>query len=215
MRTIIVILLGVLTLSIPAFAGSPDVVLPEIIATASRWEEPVELVTQDVTIISREDIEKKGVPFVADLLRLQPDLQLVQNGGPGTNATLLMRGGGGNQTLVMVDGIKFNSPSTGSADLSGLLTSDVERIEILKGPQSTLYGSEAMAGVVNIITKKGAGKPKAILNVEGGSFATVKTAGSFFGGTDNTNYRLSATWFDTDGIPIAKNGSVPKGYIYQ
>lgn len=204
-------LVCVLVLSTPAFAAPPDITMPELVVTASRWEEPAESVPQDMVVITRSEIEKKGVPFVTDLLRLQPDLQVVQNGGPGTNATLLMRGGGGNQVLVMVDGIKFNSPATGSADLSGLLTTDIERIEVIKGPQSTLYGSEAMAGVVNIITKKGAGKLKADLSVEGGSFATVKTAGSVSGGTERTNYRLSATWFDTDGIPIAKNGSVPNG----
>ena len=211
MKRRIVNLLCVLLPSTPAFAEPPDAVLPEIVTSASRWEEPVGHVPQDVAVITRADIEKKGVPFVADLLRLQPDLQVVQNGGPGTNTTLLMRGGGSNQVLVLIDGIKFNSPSTGSADLSSLLTTDIERIEIIKGPQSTLYGSEAMAGVVNIITKKGAGKLKTDLSVEGGSFATVKTAGSVSGGTDRTNYRLSATYFDTDGIPIAKNGSLPNG----
>jgi vitamin B12 transporter len=122
-----------------------------------------------------------------------------------------MRGSGSNQVLVLVDGIKFNNPTTGSADLSSLLTTDIERIEIIKGPQSTLYGSEAMAGVVNIITKKGEGKLKADLSVEGGSFSTVRTAGSVSGGTNRVNYRLSATYLDTDGIPIAKNGSVPNG----
>ena len=212
MKKSTVSLLCLLSLSTPAFAEPPDVVLPEIVATASRWEEPVERVPQDMTIITHADIEKKGVPFVADLLRSQPDLQVVQNGGPGTVATLLMRGGSSSQVLVLVDGIKYNSPSTGEADLSSLMTTDVERIEIIKGPQSTLYGSEAMAGVVNIITKKGAGKLKADLSAEGGSFSTVKTAGSVSGGTDRTNYRLSATWFDTDGIPIAKNGSLPNGY---
>jgi vitamin B12 transporter len=211
MRKRIVNLLCVLLLSTPAFAEPPDAVLPEVVVTASRWEEPVERVPQDVTIITRADIEKKGVTFIADLLRLQPDLQVVQNGGPGMQATLLMRGGGSSQVLVMVDGFKLNSASTGQADLSGLLTTDVERIEIIKGPQSTLYGSEAMAGLVNIITKRGAGKLKADLSVEGGSFSTVKTAGSVSGATDRLNYRLSATYFDTDGIPIAKNGSLPNG----
>lgn len=175
-------LLCVLLLSGPAFAEPPDAVLPEVVVTASRWEEPVESVPQDVTIITRADIEKKGVPFVVDLLRFQPDLQVVQNGGPGTVATLLMRGGESDQVLVLVDGFKFNNPTTGSADLSSLLTTDIERIEIIKGPQSTLYGSEAIAGVVNIITKKGAGKLKADLSVEGGSFNTVKTSGTISGG---------------------------------
>lgn len=211
MKRNVVNLLCVLLLATPAFAGPPDAVLPEIVATASRWEESVERVPQDITVLTRADLEKRGVPFVVDLLRLQPDVQVVQNGGPGTNATLLMRGGGSNQVLVLVDGIKFNSPTTGSADLSTLLTTDIERIEIIKGPQSTLYGSEAMAGVVNIITKKGEGKPQADLSVEGGSFSTVRTAGSVSGGTDRTSYRLSATYFDTDGIPTAKSGSVPNG----
>lgn len=211
MKKRIVNLLFVLLLSTPAFAEQPDVVLPEIVVTASRLEEPLEQVPQDTTVITHADIEKEGVPFVVDLLRLQPDLQVVQNGGPGTVATLLMRGGGSNQVLVLVDGIKFNSPSTGTTDLSSLLTSDVERIEIIKGPQSTLYGSEAMAGVINIITKKGTGKLKADLSVEGGSFSTYKAAGSVSGGTERINYRLTATYFETDGIPIAKNGSVPNG----
>jgi len=205
-------LLCVLFLSTPAFAEPTDTVLPEIVASASRWEEPVERVPQDMSVISRADIEKKGVTFVTDLLRLQSDLQVVQKGGPGTNATLFMRGGGSSQVLVLIDGIKFNSPSSGSADLSGLLTSDVERIEIIKGPQSTLYGSEAMAGVVNIITQKGAGRLKTDLSVEGGSFASVKTTGSVAGATERWNYRLSATYLDTDGIPIAKNVNVPNGY---
>jgi len=207
-----VTLLCLLLPSSAAFAETPDLVLPEVVATASRWEEPLELVPQDISVITRADIEKKGVPFVADLLRLQPDLQVVQNGGPGSTATLLMRGGSSSQVLVLVDGIKYNSPSTGEADLSSLLTTDVERIEIIKGPQSTLYGSEAMAGVVNIITRKGSGKLKAELSAEGGSFATVKTSAALSGGSDRTNYRLSATWFDTDGIPTAKNGTLPNGY---
>lgn len=212
MMSRILSLLFVLLLSAPALAEQTDVTLPEIVVTASRWEESAENVPQDLTVISREEIEKRGVPFVIDLLRLQPDLQIVQNGSPGTNATLLMRGGGSNQVLVLVDGIKLNSPTTGSADLSSLLTYDIERIEIIKGPQSTLYGSEAMAGLVNIITKKGTGTLKADLTLEGGSYSTVNTAGTVSGGTDRLNYRLSATYWDTDGFPIARYGKVPNGY---
>jgi vitamin B12 transporter len=205
-------LLFALLFSTPAFAEQPVMILPEIVATASRWEESAARVPQDIIVITRDDIEKRGVPFVADLLRLQADLQVVQKGGPGTLTTLFLRGGGSNQVLVLVDGNKLNSPSTGSADLSAVLTSDIERIEIIKGAQSTLYGSEALAGVVHIITKKGAGKLKTDLSVEGGSFSTVKTAGSLSGGTERTNYRLSASWFDTEGFPTASNGSLPNGY---
>ncbi|MBI3594198.1 MAG: TonB-dependent receptor [Nitrospirae bacterium] len=211
MKKIIIKLFLALLLSSPAFAEQSDVDLPEVVVTASRLEESLERTPQDVTVITHSDIEKKGVPFVVDLLRLQPDLQVVQNGGPGTVATLLLRGGASSQVLVLVDGIKLNSPSVGTTDLSSLLTSDVERIEIIKGPQSTLYGSEAMAGVVNIITKKGAGPLKGDLSLEGGSFSTYKAAGSVSGGTEKTNYRLTTTYFKTDGIPVAKNGSVANG----
>jgi vitamin B12 transporter len=204
-------LLFVLLLSTPAFAEQTEVVLPEVVVTASRLEEPLDQTPQDAAVITRADIEKKGVPFVIDLLRSQPDLQIVQNGGPGTQATLLMRGSGSNQLLLLVDGINFNSPSVGSTDLSSLLTSDIERIEIIKGPLSTLYGSNAMAGVINIITKKGTGKPKADVNLEGGSFSTYKTTGSVSGGTEKINYRMTASYFQTDGIPIAKNGVVSNG----
>lgn len=205
-------LLCLLLLSTPVFAETSEVTLPEIVSTASRWEEPSKDVPQGMSVISRSEIEKKGVTFVTELLRAQPDLEVMQSGGPGTLATLLLRGGGSSQVLVLLDGFKLNNPSTGTADLSGLLTTDVERIEIIKGPQSTLYGSEAMAGVVNIITKKGSGKLKGDVSVEGGSFNTVKTSGTVSGGTERLNYRLSANYLDTDGIPIAKNGSMPNGY---
>lgn len=208
----VVHLLFVLLLSSPVCAQPPEPILPEIVVTASKWDEPGENVTQSMTVITRREIEKREVPFVADLLRTEPDLSIVQNGGFGKNASLFLRGGDGKQVLVLVDGVKVNSPSTGAADLSGLLTDDIERIEIIKGPQSTLYGSEAMAGVVNIITKKGTGKLKGSVAAKGGSFGTVKTSGTLSGGADPWDYRLTATFFDTDGISAAKSGTEPDGY---
>ena len=209
MKKGIACLLFVLLHSNPAVAEPSDVVLPEVVVTADRMEEPLQSTPQDVTVINRADIEKENVPFVIDLLRLQPDILVQQSGGPGTVATLLMRGSHSNQVLVMVDGIPFNNPSYGSIDLSSFMTSDVERIEIIKGPQSTLYGSEAMDGVVNIITRKGAGEPKADFSIEGGSFSTLKANGTASGATDRTDYRLTAAFYESDGLPIAKYGSVP------
>lgn len=208
----VVHLLCVLLLSSPALAHPPEPTLPEVVVTASKWDEPGEDVTQSMTVITRKEIEKRGVSFVADLLRTESDLSIVQNGGFGKNASLFLRGGDGKQVLVLVDGVTVNSPSTGAADLSGLMTDDIERVEIIKGPQSTLYGSEAMAGVVNIITKKGTGKLKGSVAAEGGSFGTVKTSGTLSGSTDLWDYRLTATFFDTDGISAAKSGTEPDGY---
>ncbi|KIH76522.1 vitamin B12 transporter [Geoalkalibacter ferrihydriticus] len=208
----IIRLLFVLSFSTPALAQAQTFNLPEIVVTASRWDEPRADVPQSLTVISRDEIERRGTSFVTELLQTQSDLFLVQNGGAGKNATLLLRGGNGRQVLVLVDGVRVNSPSTGAADLGGLLTDDIERIEILKGPQSTLYGSEAMAGVVNIITRKVVGPPKTALLVEAGSFSTRKASGSLSGGTDRHDYRFSATWLDTQGISAARSGTEPDAY---
>lgn len=204
--------LSVLLLSSPVFAVPPDASLPEIVVTASKWDEPGGAVTQAMSVITRREIEQKGATFIADVLRSDSALSIVQNGGAGKNTTLFLRGGDGKQLLVLMDGVRLNSPSTGAADLSGILTDDIERIEIIKGPQSTLYGSEAMAGVVNIITRKGKGELRGSLRVEGGSFGTFKTSGTISGNTETWDYRMTATILDTDGISAAKSGTERDGY---
>ena len=186
--------------------------LPGVVVTASPWAEPEETVTQDLRVITREEIEAKGAAFVTDLLRGQPGLHLAQSGGTGKNTSIFLRGGNSAHVLVLIDGVKINSPSNGSVDISGIATSDIERIEIIKGPQSTLYGSEAMAGVINIITRQGADQSKVSLTTEAGSYRTVKNTATFSGATDLWNYRLTADRFDTDGISVAKSGSERDGY---
>lgn len=186
--------------------------LPGVVVTASPWAEPEETVTQDLRVINREEIEAKGVPFVTDLLRGQPGLSLAQSGGTGKNTSIFLRGGNSAHVLVLIDGVKINSPSTGSVDISGIATSDIERIEIIKGPQSTLYGSEAMAGVINIITRQGADQSKVSLTTEAGSYRTVKSTATLAAANELWNYRLTADRFDTDGISVAKSGSERDGY---
>lgn len=187
--------------------------LPGIVVTASPWAEPEETVTQDLHVITREEIEAKGAAFVTDLLRGRPGLHLAQSGGTGKNTSIFLRGGSSAQVLVLIDGVKINSPSTGSVDISGIAASDIERIEIIKGPQSTLYGSEAMAGVINIITRQGADQQdKVSLTTEAGSYRTVKNTATFADATDLWNYRLTADRFDSDGISVAKSGSERDGY---
>ncbi len=186
--------------------------LPEIVVTATRVEESPQAVTQDITVITKDDIEKKGVEFITDALESYTDIGIVQNGGVGKNATLFLRGGSPNQTVMMIDGVKVKSPTTGSLDLAGILIDDIERIEVIKGPQSTLYGSEAMAGVINIITKRGKGKPKLSVSAEGGSFSTYKTTASISGAKDVWDYRVTASYFDTGGISAAKSGTEADGY---
>jgi vitamin B12 transporter len=112
----------------------------------------------------------------------------------------------------MIDGIRVNSTTTGSFDFSGITVADIERIEIVKGPQSTIYGSEAMAGVINIITKKGEDTPKADVSFEAGSFGTYNPSLTVSGMYKTLDYRLTGNYFSTDGISAARNGTERDGY---
>lgn len=189
-----------------------NIKIEEVVVTATKIEEPFEETTSDVTLIKGEDVKKMNVEFVTDVLRKIPELNLIQNGGTGKVATILLRGGNSSSTLVMIDGIKVNSTTTGSFDFSGINVDDIERIEIVKGPQSTMYGSEAMAGVINIITKKGEGKPRIDSSFESGSFGTFKPSMTISGGDKKLNYRLTGSYFYTDGISATKQGSERDGY---
>jgi len=186
--------------------------LDEVVVTAARIQESIEETTSDVIVIRDDEIKKMNVQFIPDVLRKVPDLNLVQNGGPGTAAAVLLRGGSSTHTLIMIDGVKVNNTATGSFDFPGIKVDDIERIEIVKGPQSTIYGSEAMAGVINIITKKGQDKPRTDLSFEAGSYGTYNPALTVSGAIKAVDYRLSTSYFSTDGISAAKNGTERDGY---
>ena len=126
---------------------------------ATRIPTPETEVASSITVITAEDIAAKQSQTLPDVLKDVPGLNLVQTGGPGGQTTLFMRGTNSNHTKVLVDGIDVSDPSSPSAtfDFGQFLTQDIERIEVLRGPQSGLYGSDAIGGVINIITKSGAG----------------------------------------------------------
>jgi vitamin B12 transporter len=214
--SLVVILLSLSILFTPTKSWTEDEILqqelPEIVVTATRVEEPTEETTQDITVITAEEIRNRGIEFVADIFRQISDINVVQNGGFGKNATIFLRGCSPNQIVIMIDGVKIKSPTTGSFDFSGLTVDDIERIEIVKGAQSTLYGSEAMAGVINIITKRGKDKPKVTLRLEGGSYTTTKTSLNLSGSTTTVDYRLTVSYFNTEGISVAKTGSEDDSY---
>jgi vitamin B12 transporter len=194
------------------YADEQTIPLEEVIVTATKIGEAIEETTSNVTVINSRDIQKMNVPFVADVLRTVPDLNLIQNGGVGKVATVLLRGGDSTHTLVLIDGVRVNSTTTGSFDFSGIDVNDIERIEIVKGPQSIIYGSEAMAGVINIITKKGSGKPKADLAFETGSYGTFNPSLTVAGVYKTFDYRLTGGYFSTEGISAAKHGDERDGY---
>lgn len=173
--------------------------------TATRREIAVEKSTRFVTVLTREDIEKSGAVFVTDLLRALPGVAVAQSGPLGRTVGIFVRGMNANQTLLMVDGVEINSPTTGTAELADLTTENVvsieniERIEILRGPQSTLYGSEAMAGVINIVTKTGKKPLGAQGRFEYGTHKTFYEAGVAEGQWKNFSFSGSASRLDTEG----------------
>src|SRR5690606_27997851 len=150
---------------------------------------------------------------LADILREVPGVAVNRSGGPGAVTNIRIRGAESNHTVVLIDGIEVNNPAGESFfDFGHLLADDVERIEVLRGPQTVLYGSEAVGGVINIITKKGSGRPSIGGSIEGGSFGTGKANASLSTAGERYNAYLSATHFRTDGISVARDGNESDGY---
>lgn len=181
-------------------------IMEEIVVTATRTETPYKEIASSLTLITKEEIENKQQTLLLDFLRTVPALDVAQSGGAGKTTSVFIRGAKSEHTLVLIDGVEANDPVSPSRsfDFASLTTDNVERIEILRGPQSTLYGSDAIAGVINIITKKGIGKPTFSFLTEGGTFNTFKNGIGIAGGNERINYSLNSVLFNTNGISAAK-----------
>lgn len=174
----------------------------EIVVTPLRAPQAVSKTGSSVTVITREEIENKAAKSIADVLRPVEGVFVSERGGIGGNTSITLRGSKPSQTLVLIDGVRVGDPSSiaGDFDFGGYSPSDLERIEILRGPQSALYGSDAMGGVINIVTRKGAGKPKASLTLEGGSYGTALGRAALTGSYGDFNYAFSLNGLRTDGF---------------
>jgi len=163
--------------SAPVFVHAdavPQDELDQIIVTASRSPLTVANVGASATVITREQIERRQVRYVTDLLRAVPGFAVSHSGTTGSQTQVRVRGAEANHVLVLIDGIRANDPSTGDEfRWETLSTNNVERIEIVRGPQSSLWGSDAIAGVVHVITRSGSQNPEMSAYAEGGSFGTV------------------------------------------
>ena len=177
--------------------------LKEVVVTATRTPVPVEQSASAVTIIDAEAIEAKQAKTVLEVLRDVPGLDVRQLGGLGGQTSVFMRGGNSSHTLVMIDGVQVNSPTTGAFDFSDLTIDNVERIEVIRGPQSTLYGSDAIGGVIHVMTKRGSGTASGFLSSEFGAFDTFHERAGVSGGTDRVDYALSISRLDSGGISRA------------
>jgi vitamin B12 transporter len=187
--------------------------LEPLVVTASRTAIPAQQAGATMTVVTREQLEQRQVPFVADILREVPGLAVNRSGGVGALTQIRLRGAKADQILVLIDGVEANDLASRSAfDFAHLLTADVERIEILRGPQSALWGSDALAGVINIITRPGRGPLGFSGALEGGSFGTVHTQARLAGGGEHYDFSLSGAYVDMDGTNVARKGEEDDGY---
>ena len=176
-----------------------------VTVTANRVETSEREVASAITVITRADLERFKRLTVLEALDLIPGLSISQNGPPGSSANLFIRGANSEHTKVMIDGVEINDPiSPGrTPDLGILLVESVERIEVLRGPQSTLYGSDAMAGVVNIISRRDRGKIRFDLSSRAGSYGTRAVNAHIGGGGDRWLYSFGGSYLKTDGVSAA------------
>ena len=178
--------------------------LEAVVVTATRIPTPEIQVASSMTVVTAEDIAARQERTLPDVLKDVPGLNVVQSGGPGAQTSVFMRGTDSNHTKVLVDGIDVSDPSNPNAtfDFGQFLTQDIERVEVLRGPQSGLYGSDAIGGVINIITKSGQGPLRAALSAEGGSFDTFNQTGSISGSEDQFHYSANVEHFHSGETPV-------------
>src|SRR5579884_7379 len=181
----------------PTPPSKPAIQAKEEVVEVTTESVPVEASSASVVVLTRSYIEDSHAVSTADLLATVPFLHVAQNGSAGSLTTASIRGGKDKFTLVLLDGVPVNDITNilgGSVDLSAISTNNIERIEIVRGPLSSIYGSEAVSGVINIISRRDA-KPTVDLQAEGGSFGTGQGAITARGGNQKTSYGLSGSYF--------------------
>ncbi len=183
----------------PAQIGRDTIRLPEIVITATRLPVPRAQVASAVTVLDGDRLRARGITHVLDALREVPGMAVVQSGGPGTVASLFLRGGESDYVRVLVDGVSINQPG-GSVDLAGLSIDNVERIEIVRGPVSVLYGSDAVTGVVHVLTRHGAGRGTVRAGLRGGAYGTTTADLEAMGAVRALGWSLGVSRTGSDGV---------------
>ncbi|GHU34326.1 outer membrane protein [Betaproteobacteria bacterium] len=178
-----------------------------IVVTATRQPMRASEILADVTVIDREEIEKSGQETLPEILARQPGVQVSNNGGPGTTTAIYLRGANPTQTKILLDGIPANSVSLSGFPLQHLALADVERIEILRGPASSLYGADAIGGVINVITRRGQPGLRADGFAGYGSHNTRQANAGVSGGNEQWRFRVEANSYETDGFSSRRHAS--------
>ena len=185
-------------------AESPpvDTLLSALVITATRIPTALDQVASSLTLITDADILAAQQRTLPDVLAEVPGLSVVQTGGPGGQTSVFIRGANANHTKVLIDGIDADDPSVGAFDFGQTLTTDLARVEVLRGPQSSLYGSDALGGVIALVTREGNGPPRLTATLEGGSFATLNESGSLSGSTKGLSYAVTVQHALSGDTPV-------------
>ena len=180
--------------------------LSPVVITGIREPTPLDRVVGDVVVIDAEQIRNSSADSLEDLLRRVGGIQLSRNGPPGQSAAVLLRGSGASSTLVLVDGVRIGSATLGQADFSAIDLAQIERIEILRGPASSLYGADAVGGVVQIITRRGSGAPRFAAHAAVGELGSSQLDTSIGGSSDRLDYSAGVSRESSRGISAIKPG---------
>jgi vitamin B12 transporter len=180
----------------------PVLALPDMVVTATRSETAKNQLATAATVFTRKDIDRLQVKTLPELLRGSAGVDVTQTGGYGKVTSVFMRGTNSDHVLVLVDGIKMGSVTAGTSPFEYIPLDQVERVEITRGPNSSLYGSEAIGGVIQIFTRKGeqTEKPSVSIDTGGGSYDTYRVAGNVSGKWKNTWYNIGSSQFSSQGF---------------
>lgn len=186
--------------------------LDPIVVTATRDARPISTLSASIEVLDRDDIERLQANDLADLLRQVAGLDIARSGGPGAPASVFIRGAESNHTLFLIDGVRYTTESFLNAQIQNLAPEAIERIEVVKGPRSALWGSDAIGGVVNIITRDAGRGFNAGASLRGGSYGTLDAAGRVAWGGDAGSLSLDVQREDFDGYPPLRGGTRDLGH---
>ncbi|MFP5349284.1 MAG: TonB-dependent vitamin B12 receptor [Gammaproteobacteria bacterium] len=182
-----------------------------VVVTATRTARTADETLASVSVITRADIERRQAQSVQDLLRGEPGISISNNGGPGKATSVFLRGTESDHVLVLIDGVKTGSATLGTTAFQNIPIEQIERIEIVRGPRSSLYGSEAIGGVIQIFTRKGGGALAPFVSIGGGTYRTYNASAGVSGGGERGWFNLSADGIETDGFNACTGKPSPGG----
>jgi vitamin B12 transporter len=205
-KLITVALIGATALPFAVYAEPP---MELVIVTPTRMPQSLDKTIADTTVLNEQDIRNSGAADVPTLLRSLAGVEVVQSGGLGEVSSIFMRGTNSSHVLVLLDGVRINSATTGTTALEHIMLDNIERIEVVRGNVSSLYGSEAIGGVIQLFTKRGHGAPAFNASAGLGSHGTQRLSAGFSGGIDATSFSVNAGKVKTDGVSAINTSIAP------